>query len=248
MKTKKILLTLLIGMFLISLINLTSAQLYYKQSNELDLKVPCFYEDTRCSDTAECNISFLYPNSSFLVEEQPMTNLLNGYHNYTLNKSQTSVLGEYSVSIYCIDNSGTGYSTFTFEINPTGNEITVGQTIVSLGLIFVMMILSGLFTFFSFQFIRVKNLFSFGLLFMLLALFLSVYVLHLGYIFSRDILWTLAMGNVQYSIYFGVMWGLIVLGLFAMVLLTIKVIKEIQKYTIKKTYGEGYNSKTKLYE
>ena len=93
MNNKKILIILLVGMFLVSLINLTSAQLYYEQSNELDLKVPCFYNDTRCSDAAECNISILYPNSSFLVEEQPMTNLLNGYHNYTLNESQTSFLG-----------------------------------------------------------------------------------------------------------------------------------------------------------
>jgi len=242
---KKILLTLLIGMFLISIV---SAQSTYKQSNELDLKVPCFYSDTRCSDTAECNLSILYPNSSFLVEEQPMTNLENGYHNYTLNESQTSVLGEHPVSVYCIDNSEKGYSTFAYRITPTGQEITMSQGIVSIGLIFMIMLLIGLFVFLAFIFQKSEQLFPLALFFILVSCILGVYSLHLGYLFSRDILYPLAIESTQFAVYLGVMWGLVAIGFIGMVFLTVKALKEFRERKSIQKHGEGWDPKDRIYK
>lgn len=242
---KKVLLTLLVGMFLISM---TSAQSIYQQSSELDLKVPCFYNDTRCSDTAKCNLSILYPNSSFLVEEQPMTNLLNGYHNYTLNESQTSVLGEYSVSIYCIDNGETGYSTFAFDITPTGHTITTGQTVISIGLILVTMILAVFFGWLGFKFVEKERLAIEGMVFLITSLFLSTIPLMLAYLFSRDILFNLAATEIMFRLWYAMFWILFALVTLRMLVFLIQVMKQVLRAREQKRHGEGYNMKTKQYE
>ena len=245
---KKILIGLLVGIFLIGLASMTSAQLIYQQSTELDLKVPCFYNDTRCSDAAECNISVLYPNSSFLVEEQPMTNLLNGYHNYTLNESLTSVLGEYSVSIYCVDNGETGYSTFAFDITPTGHAITTGQTIVSIGLILVTMILAVFFGWLGFKFTEKEKMFIEGMVFLIASLFLSTVPLMLGYLFSRDILFNLAVTEIIFRLWYAMSWVLFALVVLRMLVFLIQVMKQVLRVREQKRHGEGYNMKTKQYE
>ncbi|GAG29535.1 unnamed protein product, partial [marine sediment metagenome] len=69
-----------------------------------------------CNATIDCNITTLYPNNTALIDNQPMTHT-DAYYYFTLN--ETSILGTYSNSIFCTG-IGNGFSTFTFDINPTG--------------------------------------------------------------------------------------------------------------------------------
>ncbi len=91
----------------------------YKQSEELNLKVPCINNNTFCSESSTCNITILNPNSSNLIYGQAMENSAT-YFNYTLTPSQTSIIGEYTTTVVCLDGSFNGHSIFTYNINPTG--------------------------------------------------------------------------------------------------------------------------------
>jgi len=98
------------------------------QSSIYDLKVSCAKDGGLCSATALCNITVNYPNSSILVDNQIMTNLDNGYFNYTLNDNQTSVKGEYNGRAWCVDTGVNDTQTFTYSVNPTGIRPTESRT------------------------------------------------------------------------------------------------------------------------
>jgi len=183
-----------------------------------------------------------------LIDNQLMTNLNNGYHNYTLNTNQTLILGEYSSSVFCKDGDFNGYSVFNYFINPSGYEITTGQGFASIGLIISIILLAAFFSFFGFKFSESEKLFPIGLFFMLISLILGVYVIHLGYIYSRDILFPIATENIQFKIYIGIMYGLIGMAFIGLLVLIVKTLKEFKERKSLIQQGEGWNTKKNIYE
>jgi len=119
------------------LLPLISATQIYSQDTEVDLKVPCFNNDTYCSGAAECNITIFKFDGGLLVDSKSMTSNT-AYHNYTLNVSDTEDSGEYRAQVVCIDSGEQGKSTFTYIITPTGKSTSVSSAIVQ-GLIMVLM-------------------------------------------------------------------------------------------------------------
>jgi len=75
-----------------------------------------------CNSTVECNITILQPSQDVVVNNLPMT-FNTAFYNFTLDENQTSVLGRHSTIGICTWNS-TGFSTFTFDITPTGEQNT----------------------------------------------------------------------------------------------------------------------------
>jgi hypothetical protein len=59
-------------------------EVYIKQGVETNFKMPCSFEGSLCSIDAVCNISVLYPNKTFLIENQKLTNIGNGMPNITI--------------------------------------------------------------------------------------------------------------------------------------------------------------------
>ncbi len=237
---------IIIGVLMILIIPIVSA-LIYEEGSIIDLKIPCFNNGTFCSGSAACNLTVLYPDYTILIEKAAMENQ-GTYHNYTLNTTHSSTVGEHSVIVSCTDVGYSGQSTFNYDITPTGQEITSSQGLVSIGLIMSIIFLSFIFCFYGHKFSESPKLFPIALFFMCISLFLGVYTLHLGYIFTRDILFPLSGEDTQFKMYFGIMWGLMSVAFISMLFLLIKTLKEALKKRDLERHGEGYDQKTKTYK
>ncbi len=237
---------IIIGLLILLIIPIATALMYEKES-VIDLKLPCFNNGTFCSGTATCNLTVLYPNYSIVVDKIAMENQ-GTYHNYTLNSSQTLTVGEHSVIASCTDGAYSGSSTFNYDITPTGQEISSSQGLVSIGLIMSIIFLSFIFCFYGHKFSESPKLFPIALFFMCISLFLGVYTLHMGYIFTRDILFPLSGEGVQFKMYIGIMWGLLAVAFIGMLSLLRKTLMDFKKAATIKKHGEGYNPDTKQYK
>jgi hypothetical protein len=194
-----------------------------------------------CGNCSYVNISSIqYPNKSIEHIDKAMTQIGTTY-NYSF--CNTEYLGQ-----YIINTEGDGISSpYDFEVTPTGFAISSGQSLSSLGLIISILIIATLFMFTGYKFSESDRTFAYGLFFMAVSFLLVVYSLHLGYIMTRDILYPLSGENTQFSIYNGVMWGLIAMAFLFMTFLTFKVLKELKVRKSMIKYGEGYNPDTKQY-
>jgi len=160
----------------------------------------------------------------------------------TFNSTDITLPGLYPYTVHC--NSTEKYETYLtgyFEANALGYEIESAQGTIVVGLIIGVLLLAWLFTFFGFKFFESDKTFPIGLLFISMALILSVYSLHIGYIASRDVLYPFAMESVQFSIYFGMMWGLIAISFFALLGLMFKTLREFRERRSINQQSDGWN-------
>jgi len=122
---------LMLGMFMLLLIPIVSAEepLIFKQNQVLDYKIYCFDEDDNyCNNATICKITIFYPNSTVLINNQNMT-WNPSYFHYTLNESQTNILGEYSGNAQCNGTTG-GYTSFNYWITYSGTKLTISHSLV----------------------------------------------------------------------------------------------------------------------
>jgi len=137
---KKILIwTLGLMIFLVSIISVSAETMIYPQNQTLDLKVPCFNNNTFCSTGAACNLTIFHSNDSLLVDNQGMTNK-GSYFNYTLTNSQTSTVGSYKQYVTCWDGDN-GFVSSEFKITPKGVEGTTHNSILYVVLLLVCLVL-----------------------------------------------------------------------------------------------------------
>ncbi len=128
---KKILLTLILGIFLITLI---SANLGTFQQNKcVDVKGNL--------DAATVNVSIYFPNSTIAYEDVGMNNIRGNIWNYTFCNTFTA--GEYTYD-YC-DENGNNCKENTFLMTPSGQSENVGFFII----LIVIVYLIGFFGFFG---------------------------------------------------------------------------------------------------
>lgn len=132
---KKIYLVLM----LVLILPLVFAQNVYEKETEIDLKIPFEVDGEVASSSATCNISIIYPNSSYLVSNNSMTNKNNGEFNYTLSTTQTDVIGEYDWVMYCCDGSACASGYDNFKITYTGNELDTQSSIIYVVLLFILL-------------------------------------------------------------------------------------------------------------
>lgn len=236
---------LILGILLV--LPLVFSQTYQKET-VIDLTVPFEVNGSVASSAATCNVSINYPNGTYLKENASMTNRNNGDFNITLNASKIIPFGEYEWRVFCCDGTNCAVGYGTFEVTPTGNKITSGQGFASIGLIIAIILLSGLFAFFGFKLAETEKLFPIALFFMLISLILGVYTIHLGYIYTRDILYPISTEGSQFKIYIGIIWGLLAMGFIALLFFILKTLKEFRIRKSVYKYGEGWNPKTKTYE
>lgn len=139
---KKLFVFLFLSLFFISFAS--AEDFVFKQTTNVDLKVPCFNNGSYCSGSATCNLTIIRQDGSILIQNKQMQNQ-GSFHNYTLLKHQTTSIGDNAVSVICKDGSYTGYSTFSYLISPSGQDdnnikqlIVLGMAIIfSIGMIFL---------------------------------------------------------------------------------------------------------------
>ncbi len=123
---------IILGIFLLSF---ATADLVFKQSTDVDIKLVCINAGF-CSGTSVCNVSVFSPNETVLLSGIQATISPDlSFHNFTVNSSQTSDLGEYRVGGFCKDGSVTNLVDFTFDVTKTGTELTVQRSIIFIILI-----------------------------------------------------------------------------------------------------------------
>ena len=206
---------------------LASAQLTFIPNEPADIKVSCFdVNDNFCAASTVCNITIISPNATVISDNEEMTNQGN-YFNYT-----TPILterGEYNCVVSCEKSGVYGYTSFTF--------IVTGIPATSQGNVAVGILLS-----------LEDQTFPIALFFILVALIISVYVIYLGFIYSRDILVSSLATSGQQAIFIGILFGLTGIVFIALLFLIIKALKEIKIRKSIQRYGSDYNLKTKMYK
>lgn len=141
----KIIALIFISIFFISLTSASIENLgYFRLNNNIELK-------QLCSNCTYINItSILYPNSSQALGNVPMTKIGTVY-NYTLQSTLIRKSGTWIVNgVGDLNGINTVWS-YTFIVNPNGEELTIGLSIMNL---IGLLIISGLFGLFLFWGIR----------------------------------------------------------------------------------------------
>ena len=128
--------------------SVTSAQtnFVFQQNTIVDLKISCFNTANNfCNSSVICNATILRPNHEVVIDNKQMT-FNTAFFNLTLNETDTSVLGRHSTIGICTGNT-TGFSTFTFDITPSGAvPITPGEGSTLFGIIIILVLLTIFFT------------------------------------------------------------------------------------------------------
>ena len=117
---------LIVGLVLVSVVSAESGYLgIYKLGEDIRL-------NQVCSDASYINISSItYPDSTIAISNVAMTNLGNGEFNYTFEN--VTMNGIYSV---CGISDGCEITfCYKFEVNPVGEELTIGKSVGYIGLI-----------------------------------------------------------------------------------------------------------------
>lgn len=176
MDKKTILTIFILAFFLISLsptlvsaeklFDTSSETIVYKQYDTATFKDPCRYNGAPCGGTATCKATILYPNGSFMIDNEALNNTGNDMPSIPL--PDTSVLGEFPSSMSCTQNGISSGSDFSFYITPTG-RITNLTVPIFLILISLMLFIVGLAT----NYIPVG--FLSGILFMITGVYMMIY-------------------------------------------------------------------------
>lgn len=140
--------TLVILFSIILVMGLASAQLIGKQNTAYDVKRTCINNGTYCSASAQCNLTIIYPDGTLLVSNALMTNKIS-YHNYTIANTSLTQLDTYEAIMMCTDGSLSGSETFDFLVTANGKPAPSGGVIVLFTIIFLIILGSMVFFFFS---------------------------------------------------------------------------------------------------
>ncbi len=124
---KKTIFAIILAIFLVTTV---FAQLTFKQSEEVDIKIVCINAGF-CTASAQCNVSIFSPTEKTILDGVQATQAASlAFYNITLNSTQTEELGEYTVGGFCKDGSVTQIVDFNFDITKTGTELSTSRAIL----------------------------------------------------------------------------------------------------------------------
>lgn len=187
---KKILAGIFVGIFLISIVS----ALTFEQNDAVDIKVVCINAGF-CSSASVCNVSVFSPSEETLLDGIQATRAVNlAFHNFTLNSTQTSDLGQYRVGGFCKDGSVTQLIDFTFEVTADGKDFQAfPNQFAVIGLAFILII----FGLFNERYTLLKHMGS------IILMVMGVLTLFPGYNFiNHTTLFGLALGSALIGIGF----------------------------------------------
>lgn len=223
---KNFLLILIIGIFLISLVNAGTSWGTYKQND-------CVYL-TIVSDGDNCVMSSLkYPNSTTIQNNITLTKIGNEF-NFT--NCNTISLGIYEAKGMC------DYTPWTnnFEVTPSGLSQSTAQGISSAIFLTLMIFLTFLFGYIGFRLSK-GNLWILGLFFLFLSVLMIIYDVWLGYEYHR--LLTGFTDSSMPEIIFYILMFILVSGLLISMALLFLKWKKVFKYIKREIKKKDDDSK-----
>lgn len=240
---KKLLLFLMLGIFLISLTSAAQSSLgTFKQDSCIDLTQTC----TSC--TYNNLTSIIYPNGTkySFSPEQNMTKSDSEYLFQTCDFS--SDLGNYKVNGHG-DLSGTDTVwNYEYEITKSGQSITEGKTLGGLGIFFGILATSFIFMFIGSKLSQNDKTLPIGFSFSVMSIILVIYSLHLGWVFSVDILQHEIISGGLEVIFLVVLWSSAGIALISIIMMFFAFVKELGKMNKKKKFGQDFNPISDTYE
>lgn len=215
---KKILLTLLIGLFLIGNILALDDMGTGKQNNNFTI-------NQICDDATYVTLSTVqYPDRHIETINVNMTSTGNGAYQYNL--TNTSLIGRYDITQVSDGCEGT-FATY-FEITPSGTAQTTSQGIGSMVFLVLMVTLMFVFGFIGFKLSKSEYWWVLGIFFMFLSFLLLVYNTWLGYEYHRN-LTNLGDSSIPEIIFYTFLL-ILVLGLLTSLVLLFLHWKKVFKY------------------
>lgn len=122
MMKKLIPLIIVMVLFIIPLVNAESSFIFKKGENT-SLNVPVFkFDNSKADVLVNCYLSLNYPNKTLFVDDTIMTYDSSGYFKYNIDGKYITEMGTYYGSIRCDNGADYGFSTFTIDITPNGEE------------------------------------------------------------------------------------------------------------------------------
>lgn len=240
---KKIILSIITLLVLINGLFFIGADLTFVPEEVGDIKVSCMDTDSSfCSSTSTCNLTVFYPNMTIFISGVNMTNNVNYFNYTTVSLDQR---GEYRGVVSCTDGTNNGYSPIVFTVTDYPEQdqsnvtIVIMISLVAVGFLFLLM---------GFQFAKSSTLYPVALFLILVTFVDIVYILHLGYVYNRDVLISSVGTSAQWVLYYGIIYSLVGISFIMLLFLAIKTVKEIKERKSLVDYGEGYNPKTKEYD
>jgi hypothetical protein len=213
----KLILLMMAAIFLISLVS--ASEMIIKQNQNVDLKIPCINNATACSPSANCSLTVLFPNNTYLVNNQQMTNMANGIFNYTLDSNQTAISGIYATTMICADNGLNGYENFIISINPTGEDINTNKSNMMIGILIAIFGIAVLLGYLGIKMVEKDSIFPIGLFFLILSLILVIVELYLGFTYSQDIIYLSNITNINKTLFKSIMFSVVGIGIISLVLM-----------------------------
>ncbi len=148
-KSKILVMVLFLNILLVATLASSQTQTLgmFEQNKALDLIQSCSNSTSICDS---CNITTVKnPDSSILIQNVGMQK--QNYFNYTLNSTQTTTIGEYSVSGFCMSGSQVEVFAYTYRINKTGEQLSTAE-----GIIYVVFLMAAILLFVSCLFLAIK--------------------------------------------------------------------------------------------
>ncbi len=130
---KKILITIILGIFLFSF---ASATMNYPVNEQVNITAVCL-NNGFCSDLAICNMTIQEPSGDFIIDNVGMVD--GGSFYYT--NITTGEMGTHIVSGFCKDGSIYRNIEYSFEVTPNGDSLSLSNSVLVLGFIFLLLLL-----------------------------------------------------------------------------------------------------------
>jgi len=183
-QSKKIVLPIvLIGVILLSLTFISAEPAYvFKQNEDVNFSLQVYESDNSISTAStSCYITVRNPNNALLITDEAMTFGVGGYFNYNISGSLLKRLGEYPVNVRCDDGADYAFSSFTFEITPSGQEkMGSGEGLSIFISILVILTVGGFFFLMSFKFDGLAGkitMIGFSIIILVIAILYSLIIL-----------------------------------------------------------------------
>ncbi len=242
----KNILTIIIIFSIISSVNLVASQDFtFKLNDEANFTIPCTLNGFPCSSSASCNLTMRFLNNSYKIKNQLMGNVGNG--DFTL-EANFSTLEPLSYKVFCAESGENDTATGNILITPTGRTFSEGQGTTALGIMFGALAVSIIFLILGFSLEKNPSLMILGFFFVVFSIILAVYSLHLGYVYTNDILQYESLVPVSSGIYTIILFSLGGLTVISSALMLISFIVELSKINKTKKFGEGFNPITDTYD
>lgn len=108
----------------------------FKQGEAVNLKIPVFDENNNpVNSSTSCFLTVVDKNQNYLANNSAMSYEGSGIYSYSI---LSSTLGTSYVTMSCSDGVTSGFSTFTIDVTPSGQQGSLGFFVV------IMLVLAGL--------------------------------------------------------------------------------------------------------